>query len=251
MIKHVRSVLFEHPALEQSAPVTVPVVHPELRSALPGNRNVYEITRELGAVLAHLVLHRGRRRVLEFGAGASSRVHAAALAQAGGGMLTSVEHDPTWCAKIWSEVEQFAARGVDVCMASAPVRFMLAAWGLGYAQPTALDLVRSRAPYDLLLVDAPGGNYGRLGTFPLVAEFLQPGAIVVLDDAGSLASRWAVSSWLRRYPGLELEAHDPDYGKRGLVILRWHGGPSRWSTRAWLGACYHAVSRWRRRRGIA
>jgi predicted O-methyltransferase YrrM len=250
MINRVRSLLFKHPALERTARVNVPVVSPELQAFLPTNRNIYEISPELGAALADLVVRGGRRRVLEFGAGASSRVHAAALAHAGGGMLTSVELDPEWCAKVWLEVEQLAGAGVDTRMVAAPVRFMVAGWGVGYAQPAALGEVSRRAPYDLVLIDAPGGNYGRLGTFPLVAEFLEPGATVVVDDAKGSSSNWIIASWLRRYPGLELEAYDPEYGRRGLAILRWHGGPPRWSARAWLGGCYHAVSRWRRRRGI-
>ena len=251
MIERIRSLLFRHPALDRTSPVTVPAVPDALRSALPGGRNAYEISRELAAILTDLVVRGGRRRLLEFGAGASSRVQAAALAVAGGGMLTAVERDPAWCARVWDDVEAFAASGVDACMASAPVRFMVAAWGLGYAQPAALPEIRRRAPYDLLLIDAPGGNFGRLGTFPLVADYLEPGAVVVMDDAGSAASRWAMASWLRQYPGLELERHDPVYGRRGLAMLRWHGGRPRWSTRAWLGGCYHAVSRWRRRRGLS
>jgi predicted O-methyltransferase YrrM len=250
MIEFVRSLLFSHPALGHAASMSVPAIPHLLQSVLPANQNVYEITRELGALLASLVLQGGRRRVLEFGAGASSRVHAAALAEVGGGMLTSVENDPAWCSKVWSEVQQFAGRGVDACMAAAPVRFMIGGWGVGYAQPAALREVSRRAPYDLVLIDAPGGNYGRLGTFPLVARFLQPGATIVVDDARTPSARWVLASWLRRYPGLELEVDDPGFGRRGVAILRWHGGGTRWSARAWLGGCYHAASRWRRRRGI-
>lgn len=249
MIERFRATLFKHPALERTAAVPVPSVPPVLRSALPQGRNVYEITRELAALLADLVVRGGRRRILEFGAGASSRIHAAALARVGGGMLTAIEHDPGWCTRAWSEVQHFAAWGVDACMASAPVQFMISTWGLGYAQPAALPQVSRRAPYDLLLIDAPGGQYGRLGTFPLVAGYLQPGALVVVDDAGTAVARWVLASWLRRYPGLELEAHDPEYGRRGVAILRWHGGGARWSARAWAGGAYHALSRWRRRRG--
>ncbi len=248
MIGHLRRILFHHPVLGRTTSVEVPPVPPTLRQALPANRNAYEISPELGALLADLVVNQGRRRVLEFGAGASSRVHAAALAEVGGGMLTAVEQDPGWCAKVWAEVEQFGRNGVDARMIPAAVRLTFASWGIGYAQPGALPEVARRAPYDLLLIDAPGGGYGRLGTLPLAAPLLAPGAVIVMDDAGGTASRWVLASWLRRYPGLRLTAYDPAYGKRGVALLRWDGGPARWSVRTWLAGCYHAVSRWRRRR---
>ncbi len=250
MIAAIRSALFDHPALLCTSSVAVPDVPPALRSALPANRDIYEISPELGVLLASFVLQDGRRRILEFGAGASSRIHAAALASVGGGQVTAIELDPAWCAKVWSDVETYAASGVDARMVAAPVRWTVGGWGMGYAQPGALPEVATRAPYDLLLIDAPGGHFGRLGTLPLVAELLAPGARIVVDDAGGVSSPWVLACWLRRFPALRLESFDPGFGNRGVAILRWGGGGTRWSTRAWLGGAYHALSCWRRRRGI-
>ncbi|HET8622520.1 MAG TPA: class I SAM-dependent methyltransferase [Gemmatimonadales bacterium] len=245
----VRKILFEHPALTAQTsvvpPRSSPLPLPVLR-ALPSGRDSYEISRQLGALLAHLVLQHGHRSVLEFGAGASSRVVAAALEAQGGGMLTSVEADPSWCADAWMDVE--ASPHVDSEMVAAPVSFVVGWWGVGYAQPAARERIAARGPYDLLLIDAPGGNYGRLGTLPLVGSALEPGATIVVDDAAGHRTQWLIACWLRMYPDLRLWAYDPTFADRGMALLRWRGGAARVSGRAWVGSVYHALSCWRRRR---
>lgn len=173
--------------------------------------NAYEITPGFGRVLANLVLRNGRRRVLEFGAGASSRVLSAALAAVGGGMLTSVELDPSWCAEASRAVER---TGIDAVLAPAALRF------------------------------------SRDGTMHLSAAWLAPGPVLVLDDAGRNSTQWMLACWLRLYRALRVTAFDPVFGGRGLAMLQWDGQPrARLSLRAWLGSAYHAISLLRRRQG--
>jgi hypothetical protein len=242
----IRSFLFGHPGLH-GVTVEVPRELPApVRAALPiGRESVYAITPELGSLLASYVL-RGRRRVLEFGAGASSRVHAAAMAHLGDGMLTSIELDPSWCSKVWTQV---SSTGIDARMVPSPIHWSAGRWGIGCSH-TLLPDVEARAPYDLVLIDGPGGHFGRLATLPLVAHLIEPGAVIIADDARGQWAQWALATWLRLYPGLRLAALDPVFGRRGVAILEWKGGPSRFSLRAWFAGCYHALSCWRRRRGV-
>ena len=242
----IRSFLFGRPGLHCET-VEVPRELPApVRAALPiGKESIYAITPELGSLLASYVL-RGRRRVLEFGAGASSRVHAAALAHLGGGMLTSIELDPSWCSAVWAQV---SGTGIDARMVPSPIRWAAGRWGIGCSH-RLLPEVEARAPYDFVLIDGPGGRFGRLATLPLVAHLIEPGAVIIADDVRSEWAHWTLATWLRLYPGLRLEALDPAFRGRGVAILEWTGGPSRFSARAWLAGCYHALSCWRRRRGV-
>jgi hypothetical protein len=134
-------------------------------------------------------------------------------------------------------------------MVVAPVSFMVSWWGVGYAQPTARERVAARGPYDLLLIDAPGGRYGRLGTLPLIDSALALGATIVVDDAGGERGQWVISCWLRMYSELRVWSYDPTFAGRGLALLRWRGGGGRVSPRGWAGSLYHAISCWRRRKG--
>jgi hypothetical protein len=63
--------------------------HPAVARAIPG-RDPWSLAPESARLLAGLILELPIRSVLELGAGRSSQVIAAALAERGGGRLTSV-----------------------------------------------------------------------------------------------------------------------------------------------------------------
>jgi len=50
---------------------------------------------------------------------------------------------------------------------------------------------------DLLLVDAPPADVGRIGVLPKMANYLRPGAAVLLDDAARLGEEECVEAWTR------------------------------------------------------
>lgn len=171
-----------------------------------------------GAVLANVVMMGGRRSVLEFGAGSSSVLFAAALDAVGGGTLTSIEQDPTWCAEQWARVQEFGS--VDSLLIPSTPRRQVGRIGVFVSHTDAADALSSRAPYDLVLVDAPQSFLGRGGAVPLAYTYLSEGALVILDDASRPGEQWAIAHWLRAYPGLQLDYYDTDFGNKGLAILR-------------------------------
>ncbi len=73
----------------------------------------------------------------------------------------------------------------------------------------------------LLLVDAPPGGVGRMGVLPRLASHLQPGALVLLDDASRPAESACVSAWVRE--GLASLGGYLPVGT-GIAILRAKGG---------------------------
>jgi predicted O-methyltransferase YrrM len=233
------------PAVSRMANESLP---PMLSRVLPNGRDVFEIAPQMGRLLANLILCDGRRRVLEFGAGASSEVISTALTETGNGagMLTSIEANPAWCRERWSAVE---ATGIDAVLVPAPLRFSVSSLAACFAQPDALPALRARAPFDLLIVDAPDGLHGRTGTLHLAAPWLAPGALIVVDDVARPLMQGMLAGWLRIYRGLSLLWSDPGFAGRGAAVLCWHHGATHRSPRAWLTSIYETLSLRRRRQG--
>lgn len=196
----------------------------DIEAIFPPGENGWAISKPLGLFLARAVLQLERRSVLEFGAGCSSRVLATALARAGGGRLTSVEHQPEFSRDAWKQVEQIDS--VDSCLIVTDLRLKASRHGLMYGYPGATRRLAARAPYDFLVIDAPPGAYGRDAPLYQVYSMLMDDAIVVLDDAARGAERTTVRRWLETFPGLRLVALDDMVSHRGTAVLV-HSGDKR------------------------
>ena len=214
-----------------------------ITAVLPDDSSIYPISRALGSLLARLVLSGAVHNVLELGAGASSVVLAQALRLTGGGRLTSIEQDPSWCMDQWAAVTD--TPGIDAHLEVAlPVFRVLGSFPC-HLYATAQLTVAARGPYDLVFVDAPQRYYGRDGTLPLVAGSLRPGALLVLDDAGRRGERSAIHRWLQTYVGLELVVFDPKFGRYGVAILRANQPlTQRRSVASWVRGAAHASVAW-------
>ena len=197
--------------------------YPAVEAVIEGITSSWSISADAARVIARMVVAERRTRLLEFGAGGSSRVFAAALEQIGGGRLTSVEEAPQWSAAAWKHVA--ATPGVDATLLPGSVHLTADRGGVyfGYRQ---LDEIRRRGPYDFVFVDAPAGPYGRDGALRAAIDSLTPGALVVLDDAGRAREQRTVRRWLLAYPELQLVANDFHVG-RGLAVLKKHAEPQR------------------------
>lgn len=193
---------------------------------IPDGSDPWPCTPELARLLARVVLA-GRHSVLEFGAGASSCVIAAALAEDGGGRLLSLEQDRSWCADAWRDVARqplVEAVLADLSPTYQPYR------------PTKLAADRRAlarfAPFDLVLIDAPQWWFGRDSTLYLASPYLARDAVIVVDDAGRPAEQAAIRAWLASYPGLVVTRLDPGFGGRGVAVLTLRHNQQRPSLRA-------------------
>ena len=222
----------------------------DIAAVLPRRGDVWPITPDMGRLLARLVMNGGRRRVLEFGAGSSSLVLARALALAGGGRLTSLEQRPDWCAEHWRAV--LAHDVVDAELEPVHPSLTVGRAGFAHVFTDARAAVSRRGPYDLVFVDAPQWYYGRDGALPLVLPHLAPGAWIVMDDAERSNERWTVSRWLDACPTLRLVVFDPDFGERGVAILRSEAAPAWLRARPYtlLTSAYQALTLWWERRQV-
>lgn len=196
-----------------------------VEEALPPLEHVpWTVWRSMGSFLARMVLWRKPESVLEFGAGRSSLVLARALAQTGGGRLTSLEHRPEHSADLWRRAERSA--GVDTHLVVSPLQLRLHAHGPTYAYADASAQLARRGSYDLVFIDAPPFYYGRDGTLPLVRDHLRSGALILMDDARRRYERRIVRRWQRTFPGLRVVLLRPDFGGErgyGLAVLSHPG----------------------------
>jgi hypothetical protein len=183
-------------------------------------RVVSDTTAALGRVLARMVFQLELRDVLAFGAGESLLTVVEALGGLGGGHLTVIEDDPSWDVDQWALVT--AKRGVDARLIGSPLFFRLAfgmphhAYGAGAAAAVA-----ERAPYSLVLVDAPHGYIARDGALHLAMPHLAHGALIVVRKESDTVDRW-----LDSYPGLVMLHIDRALGD-GLAIMGYTGNPTR------------------------
>jgi predicted O-methyltransferase YrrM len=196
----------------------------------------WRISRAFGTYLGAIVLTLGRRSVLEFGAGRSSLVVATALDEIGGGRLTSVEHQPEFCRDDWASVAEI--KSVDARLCEASLQLRATRHGLMYAYRHVERMIKPRAPYDLVVIDAPPGKFGRdspmYDAYPLLAD----GALIILDDAARPAEQTAVRRWLRTFPGLRVVVSAMSHGC-GTVVLEHSGNKRRrFSARAVLGTLH-------------
>jgi len=141
----------------------------------------------LAACLQHALKCQGP--ILECGSGLTTLL-VGAIAQRSGNSLWSLEHHPEWRERVGACLEEYAIEAARICQ--APLR--------DYGDFSWYDAPLDTLPRKVSLVicdgppaDTPGGRYGLV---PVMAERLQPGCVVLLDDAArthehAIAIRWA------------------------------------------------------------
>ena len=160
----------------------------------------------LGSAELELVLGEvaaGRTRVVECGSGLSTIAIARLLRELGAGSVHALEHDPEWVAL---GRKRIAAEGLGelATIVAAPLAGdPLAPPGCRWYERRALAALPGEI--DLLLVDGPPAEPGgpaersRYPALPLVADRLEEGAVVVLDDGARDGERWVLERWLDEF----------------------------------------------------
>lgn len=228
-----------------------PDIPDAVASVLPDDSSEWPLPSRTAAFLARLIRRYDLRRALEFGAGTSSVVLAHALAERGG-MLTSLERSPEWCTAQWVDIMRLET--VDARLVPSRLVFRAFRGGLAWCYERAPAALAERAPFDLVLVDAPQSWVGRAGALHTALPHLSEGALIVVDDAGREGERNLIGGWLRAYPGIRLAAFDPAFGRLGVAVLVFDGNRKvRWDGIALAGSALDVYrnARRRRREGVA
>jgi predicted O-methyltransferase YrrM len=144
-----------------------------------------------------------RKRIVELGSGISSIVIGRLLAQRGG-KLTAVEHDPDWAQLVRSQVERERLDGVVEVIGSSlephPASWSGAPW---YSRESVALLPGG---ISLLLIDGPPGygegmSHSRYPALQALADRVERGGLVILDDADRESEREIVAKWSEEMTG--------------------------------------------------
>lgn len=200
----------------------------------------FPISPMLSAILERIVVEFDVHRVLEFGAGMSSVRFATALERQGGGTLVSVEQDPSWCTEQWAAVT--AMPRVHSRMLIDTPSWCLDHNGIYMGFRSAASALRSEAPFDLILVDAPQNYYGRDGSLHIALPLVRRGSFVVLDDVHRITERATLSRILSSYSGLHLCWKDarPD-GSRAAMMVSDGSTARRFRIAPYVSGCLWAL----------
>jgi predicted O-methyltransferase YrrM len=141
--------------------------------------------------------------VLECGSGLSTLMLAAASRTSS---VTALEHHPGWAARVRASARELGLGNVEVV--DAPLRDYGEFSWYGVGAP----LLRRR--YTMVVCDGPPGDTkgGRYGMLPVMKDSLEPGCMVLLDDASRPGEQETMSRWKQLF-GLEggLEGAEKPY----------------------------------------
>jgi predicted O-methyltransferase YrrM len=130
--------------------------------------------------------------ILECGAGLST-ILLGLLAERNDNRVWSLEHNSFWAEKVRSTLKTYDVKSVEMCVADLR----------DYGPYSWYDLPKDKMPeyFSLVVCDGPpasscgGPRGGRYGMLPVMKPYLQPGCVVLLDDAGRVEERNIVARW--------------------------------------------------------
>ena len=172
----------------------------------------------LAAVLVELIERHRPKSIVELGSGTSTIVIGYLLEKLPGSTLYTIEHSEQYAHQTSGELDRHGLENINLFV--APLRSTSIGGGsyLWYDW----ESVRTKLPdkIDLLLVDGPPRNIGKLARYPAMATMnalLSEDAIIVVDDSASPAMKETIQRWMAEFPGLDYKETG---SKRGVAILR-------------------------------
>lgn len=150
--------------------------------------------------------------VVELGSGASSLVTARALALWGGGMLHSYDQHADF---VGATAGWLAEHGLDAQMHHAPLVEAPGGWpGYWYRLSALPDEI------GMLIIDGPPWTVHPFvrGAAEVLFDRIQPGGIVLLDDAARPGERVVARRWRRNWPNFRFDLVRS--GTKGTLVGR-------------------------------
>lgn len=185
---------------------------PKLQSMLDGVRlGEWTLDVETIEFLSEKIQTSQPRAILEFGSGVSTIILAQAMADiypvTPFPVVLSIEQDATHVQQTTIQLERYGlARFVKILHAPlGPQILHHISTNCYQVSDSELQKFFGQVQIDFVLIDGPAADYGeRIGTIPLVQEFLEPGAAVYMDD-GLRDSELAIAEWWNQYGYVDVE----------------------------------------------
>jgi predicted O-methyltransferase YrrM len=141
------------------------------------------------------------KTVVELGSGLSTVLIASILAERDSGRLISIDHDPRFSAGAGRRL-QFAGGSDKVDLVVAPLlNQTFKSIATDWYDAAALTRALPDDPIELLIVDGPPSTseWTRWPAIEVLAPYLAPGAVVLLDDGRRREERVAALRWAREH----------------------------------------------------
>lgn len=189
-----------------------------IRAPLPPMR-AWAISPDFARTLLSLLLTYRPLTIVELGGGVSSLITGYALEKLGTGHLTTIEHLRPFADQVRRNLDLhgLTARVQVIDVPLIAIESAGQAWT--WYDPAALaDL----SAIDLLVIDGPPQQdnsqpHARYPALPCLFDRLQPGGLILLDDADRADEQQIVQRWLNEFP---LEQIKTDPTEKGAVLLR-------------------------------
>lgn len=169
----------------------------------------WSVSPDLAEVLMTLMLERRPKVVLELGSGTSTLVLAYCRKIIGDCQVTSVDHEVRFAERTRSMLARHGVtEGVNVYhVPLKPTMVQINGRRAVFQWYDLLELVTKLPPIDLLIVDGPPGKMQALSRYPalpVLANYLSPNAVVVLDDGDRVEETDIAQLWKEMNPDLDL-----------------------------------------------
>lgn len=159
-------------------------------------------------------------QVVEFGSGESTAWIAQALQHNGSGILTSLEHHPTFFGMTRDNLDASGAGDyADLRLAELAALPSSEQWAEGTLWYDS-EKIQDLHDVELLMIDGPpkrDQDDARYPAVPMMIDRLAPGAHVFVDDAHTADMKKVVQRWLEEFP---LDVVDPEPEGERLLHLR-------------------------------
>ena len=180
----------------------------------------YAATPDFSKKISELILDRKPRVIVELGSGVSTLVSAYCLKLNDSGKIYSFDHLKEFTDRTQATITEHKLEAF-VSVQTAPLE-PLKIDDREYSW-YSLDYFKNVGPIDMLIVDGPPGAatpLSRLPALPVLLKKLNPGAIIVLDDARREDEKQIIELWKKDFPELKYEFIETE---RGMAIFTVKG----------------------------
>lgn len=188
----------------------------EYRHPLPSMRG-WPICPDFAVLLASEIVRRKPEIIVELGCGTSTLISGYCLEKLGRGRVVSLDHERRFADICRENLKVHGLEGFAAVREAPLCDLELGGKSWRYYDVSPLQGI---PPIDILVVDGPPGESGRLARYPalpLLYERLSERAVILVDDADRADERSMVEKWLAEHPDLECTFLETE---EGAAILR-------------------------------